>query len=179
MNRKHRRHLGMRIGLKHTTGKTRSTTMYQDQVQYVSLTCCSISAFNDRFEEEQRRQDWSENQQYQQQSSYGSRSSQSSDQRGPSNDPMGYYAALGVPKDASVQEIQSAFRGLAMKWRKLSYSWRLVTLRVDTALLLELNSFALYFQLDRSGQILDSRGKGQGQEKVSGDYSSLQCPSRW
>jgi DnaJ-class molecular chaperone len=33
---------------------------------------------------------------------------------------MGYYAVLGIPKDASVQEIQSAFRGLAMKWRKLS-----------------------------------------------------------
>ncbi|KAG0218634.1 hypothetical protein BGX33_006585 [Mortierella sp. NVP41] len=76
----------------------------------------------DRFEEEQRRQDWSENRQYQQQSSYGSRSSQTSEQRGPSGDPMGYYAVLGVPKDASVQEIQSAFRGLAMKWHPDRFS---------------------------------------------------------
>ncbi|KAF9907546.1 hypothetical protein EC991_010842 [Linnemannia zychae] len=76
----------------------------------------------DRFEEEQRRQDWSENQQYQRQSSYGSRSSQTSEQRGPAGDPMGYYAVLGVPKNASVQEIQSAFRGLAMKWHPDRFS---------------------------------------------------------
>ncbi|KAG0322382.1 hypothetical protein BGZ97_006996 [Linnemannia gamsii] len=76
----------------------------------------------DRFEEEQRRQDWTENRQYQQQSSYGSRSSQSSEQRGTNGDPMGYYAVLGIPKDASVQEIQSAFRGLAMKWHPDRFS---------------------------------------------------------
>ncbi|KAG0023966.1 hypothetical protein BGZ80_006980 [Entomortierella chlamydospora] len=70
----------------------------------------------DRYEEEQRRQDWSENQQYRQ-SSQGSRSSSSSaEQSGPPGDPQGYYATLGVQKNASVQEIQSAFRGLAMKW---------------------------------------------------------------
>ncbi|KAG0371245.1 hypothetical protein BGZ54_008249 [Gamsiella multidivaricata] len=75
----------------------------------------------DRYEEEQRRQDWSENQQYHRQSSRGSRSSSSSSSTssgpsGPPGDPQGYYAVLGVPTDASVQEIQSAFRGLAMKW---------------------------------------------------------------
>ncbi|KAI8603326.1 hypothetical protein EDD21DRAFT_369420 [Dissophora ornata] len=69
----------------------------------------------DRFEEEQRRQDWSENQQYHRQSSQGSRSS-SSERYGPPSDPQGYYATLGVSKSSSVQEIQSAFRGLAMKW---------------------------------------------------------------
>ncbi|KAG0215510.1 hypothetical protein BGX28_009558 [Mortierella sp. GBA30] len=73
--------------------------------------------WRERFEEEQRRQDWSENQQYQRQSSYGSRESTSSSERaGVPGDPLGYYATLGVSKNASVQEIQSAFRGLAMKW---------------------------------------------------------------
>ncbi|KAF8981439.1 KICSTOR complex protein szt2 [Entomortierella lignicola] len=70
----------------------------------------------DRYEEEQRRQDWSENQQYYRQSSQGSRTSSSTPQSGPPGDPHGYYATLGVQKNASVQEIQSAFRGLAMKW---------------------------------------------------------------
>ncbi|KAF9930523.1 hypothetical protein BGZ67_005746 [Mortierella alpina] len=82
----------------------------------------------DRFEEEQRRQDWSENQQYQRQSSYGSRgsssssSSSSSEQAGPPGDPLGYYTTLGIPKNASIQEIQSAFRGLAMKWHPDRFS---------------------------------------------------------
>jgi hypothetical protein len=67
----------------------------------------------DRYEEEQRRQDWSENQDYYRQTSYGARST-----AGPPGDPQGYYAALGIPTNASTQEIQSAFRGLAMKWRK-------------------------------------------------------------
>jgi len=88
-------------------------------------SCCSmaVNRFHlmfitaHRFEEEQRRQDWSENQQYQ--SSYGSGSSSSSGRAAPPGDPMGYYNVLGVSKDASVQEIQSAFRGLAMKWRKI------------------------------------------------------------
>ncbi|KAF9359896.1 hypothetical protein BGX26_011092 [Mortierella sp. AD094] len=76
----------------------------------------------DRYEEEQRRQDWSENQQYRQ-SSQGSRSSSSSaEQSGPPGDPQGYYATLGVQKNASVQEIQSAFRGLAMKWHPDRFS---------------------------------------------------------
>ncbi|GJJ70996.1 hypothetical protein EMPS_03346 [Entomortierella parvispora] len=75
----------------------------------------------DRMEEEQRRQDWSENQQYQQQSSYGSGRSSSAGS-GPPGDPMGYYSTLGVSKDASVQEIQSAFRGLAMKWHPDRFS---------------------------------------------------------
>ncbi|ORZ10053.1 hypothetical protein BCR41DRAFT_358183 [Lobosporangium transversale] len=75
----------------------------------------------DRFEEEQRRQDWNENQQYQQyhhQSSKesGSSSSYTSGRSGPPGDPQGYYAVLGIRTNASVQEIQSAFRGLAMKW---------------------------------------------------------------
>ncbi|KAG0231561.1 hypothetical protein BGW41_002164 [Actinomortierella wolfii] len=81
----------------------------------------------DRFEEEQRRQDWYENQQYQHQSrgsgthyssgSYpGTSSSSARERSGPPGDPLGYYATLGVSKDASIQEIQSAFRGLAMKW---------------------------------------------------------------
>ncbi|KAG0307011.1 hypothetical protein BGZ98_001251 [Dissophora globulifera] len=77
----------------------------------------------DRFEEEQRRQDWSENQQYQQGSSQGSRSSSSSySSAGIADDPQGYYATLGVSKGASVQEIQSAFRGLAMKWHPDRFS---------------------------------------------------------
>ncbi|KAG0254023.1 hypothetical protein BG011_006019 [Mortierella polycephala] len=77
----------------------------------------------DRFEEEQRRQDWNENQEYQKQSSYGSRaSSSSSSSTGPPGDPLGYYATLGVSRDASVQEIQSAFRGLAMKWHPDRFS---------------------------------------------------------
>ncbi|KAG0335713.1 hypothetical protein BG000_007279 [Podila horticola] len=71
-----------------------------------------------RFEEEQRRQDWSENQQYQ--SSHGSDSS--SGRSGSLGDPKGYYNVLGVSKDASVQEIQSAFRGLAMKWHPDRFS---------------------------------------------------------
>ncbi|KAF9926608.1 KICSTOR complex protein szt2 [Linnemannia zychae] len=76
----------------------------------------------DRFEEEQRRQDWNENRQYQyQSSSYGSRS-ESSKQKGPAGDPLGYYATLGVSKDATIQEIQSAFRGLAMKWHPDRFS---------------------------------------------------------
>ncbi|KAF9585581.1 hypothetical protein BGW38_001692, partial [Lunasporangiospora selenospora] len=81
----------------------------------------------DRFEEEQRRQDWSENRQYQQQHSYGygssrSSSSSSSERSGPPGDPLGYYAVLGVSKSASVQEIQSSFRGLAMKWHPDRFS---------------------------------------------------------
>ncbi|KAI1314902.1 hypothetical protein EDD11_001582 [Mortierella claussenii] len=71
----------------------------------------------DRFEEEQRRQDWSENSQYQRQSTREARSSSYSQR-----DPQGYYAALGVPPTASVQEIQSAFRGLAMKWHPDRFS---------------------------------------------------------
>lgn len=176
MNRKHRRRLGTRIGLKHTIGKTRLTAMYQPPVQYVSLTCCSSSDIDNRFEEEQRRQDWSENQQYQHQSSYGSHSSQSSEQRTPSSDPMGYYAALGVPKDASVQEIQSAFRGLAMKWRKLSYSWRLVTSRVDATLLPELNSFALSFNWIDPDRFSTPEEKAKGKKKfqeITAAYSVL------
>ncbi|KAG0232543.1 hypothetical protein BGX31_005124 [Mortierella sp. GBA43] len=71
----------------------------------------------DRYEEEQRRQDWSENQDYYRQSSHGARSTS-----GPPGDPQGYYAALGVPTNASTQEIQSAFRGLAMKWHPDRFS---------------------------------------------------------
>ncbi|KAF9428499.1 hypothetical protein BGZ94_002169 [Podila epigama] len=79
----------------------------------------------DRFEEEQRRQDWSDNQQYKRESSYGgsrSSSSSSSGTSGPPGDALGYYATLGVSKNASVQEIQSAFRGLAMKWHPDRFS---------------------------------------------------------
>ncbi|KAF9435786.1 hypothetical protein BGZ76_005541 [Entomortierella beljakovae] len=76
----------------------------------------------DRFEEEQRRQDWSENQQYRQQYSRSSSSRSRSDRSGPSDDPQGYYATLGVKKNASIQEIQSAFRGLAMKWHPDRFS---------------------------------------------------------
>ena len=91
---------------------------------------CAFDTF--RMEEEQRRQDWSENQQYQQQSSYGSsgRGSTQSSSTGPPGDPMGYYATLGVSKDASVQEIQSAFRGLAMKWRMCYRLWMIVNVGV-------------------------------------------------
>ncbi|KAF9299946.1 hypothetical protein BGZ74_008475 [Mortierella antarctica] len=71
----------------------------------------------DRFEEEHRRQDWNENQQYQ-----SSQGSGPSGRSGPPGDPMGYYNVLGVSKDASVQEIQSAFRGLAMKWHPDRFS---------------------------------------------------------
>ncbi|KAF9360588.1 hypothetical protein BGX34_007676, partial [Mortierella sp. NVP85] len=76
----------------------------------------------DRYEEEQRRQDWSENQEYHRQSSQGSRSASSSKRSGPPGDPQGYYATLGVPTNASMQEIQSAFRGLAMKWHPDRFS---------------------------------------------------------
>jgi hypothetical protein len=66
-----------------------------------------------REEQEQRRrydQDW----QYESARGGGQRQ-QYTRSTGDANDPAGYYKALGVKPSASKEEIQSAFRGLAMK----------------------------------------------------------------
>ncbi|KAK4514837.1 Arp2/3 complex subunit, actin nucleation center [Mucor velutinosus] len=62
------------------------------------------------FEDQERRRTWRE----EKQSSWYNTSS--NEQRGGGSDPKGYYKALGVSTSATQSDIQSAFRGLAMKW---------------------------------------------------------------
>ncbi|KAI9471984.1 MAG: hypothetical protein EXX96DRAFT_642277 [Benjaminiella poitrasii] len=58
------------------------------------------------FEDQERRRTWREEREYS--NSYSSTSA--------GGDPKGYYRVLGVSPSASQQDIQSAFRGLAMKY---------------------------------------------------------------
>ncbi|KAI8089688.1 uncharacterized protein BX664DRAFT_297573 [Halteromyces radiatus] len=70
----------------------------------------------DTFENEQRYRSWRAEQQAHQQRT-GSYSSS-----GVSSDPKGYYAALNVSPNATKADIQSAFRGLAMKYHPDRYT---------------------------------------------------------
>ncbi|ORY95829.1 hypothetical protein BCR43DRAFT_313952 [Syncephalastrum racemosum] len=76
-----------------------------------------IGAFN-AFEQEQRYRAWRSEQQQQRRA--GSRYTASD--TGSGQDPKGYYRTLGVDRSASTADIQSAFRGLAMKNHPDRYS---------------------------------------------------------
>ncbi|OZJ05164.1 hypothetical protein BZG36_02214 [Bifiguratus adelaidae] len=74
------------------------------------------------YEEQARYRAWQQEQQYgggyREKFGYEERESM----RRSGGDPKGYYGILGVTKDASKEEIQSAFRGLAMKHHPDRYS---------------------------------------------------------
>ncbi|KAI9491005.1 hypothetical protein BDB00DRAFT_522873 [Zychaea mexicana] len=80
----------------------------------------------DAFEDQQRYKTWkSENQYYQRQSRFwggGASSSSSSRSTEADSDPQGYYHTLGVSPTATTADIQSAFRGLAMRHHPDRYS---------------------------------------------------------
>lgn len=65
------------------------------------------------FEDQQRRRTWREEKENQ--SSWYNASSNEGYSAGSRGDPKGYYKALGLTPSASQSDIQSAFRGLAMK----------------------------------------------------------------
>ncbi|KAI7889144.1 uncharacterized protein EV154DRAFT_604268 [Mucor mucedo] len=66
------------------------------------------------FEDQERRRTWRE--EYQSKSSwYNKSSNEGYNAASGGNDPKGYYKALGLSPSASQSDIQSAFRGLAMK----------------------------------------------------------------
>ncbi|RCI05044.1 hypothetical protein CU098_013192, partial [Rhizopus stolonifer] len=72
------------------------------------------------FEDQERRRTWREEKAYQSSSSWGSTKTNASS--GFASDPKGYYRALGVNSSASQSDIQSAFRGLAMKYHPDRYT---------------------------------------------------------
>lgn len=108
----------------------------------------NIGGYRREQEEERKRRDYED--EYQRSRAGGARASP-----GDVSDPKGYYKALGLKPDATKEEIQSAFRGLAMKgW------WLLAFDRYWSELMNVLST-------NRSpGPILGSQGQGSGQEAV-------------